>query len=326
MKELAIITQTVILILGAVISSYSQDQQEQLKLWYDKPAQYFEESLVLGNGKVGASVFGGVDSDKIYLNDATLWAGEPVDPYMNKDAHKFVPQVREALANEDYALADKLNKNIQGKFSESFAPLGTMFIDFEHGAKSENYHRELDLNNATASTSYTIEGQEYKREYFISYPDKVMAIKLSTQQSGNLNFKVRFESLLKYNFKVENEVLKVDGYAPYHAEPNYRGDMPNAVQFDENRGTHFSSYFQIKETDGNVSFSDNVISVTNAKEAIILVSIETSFNGFDKDPVKEGKDNQTLAAVQLQKAAKKSYIKLKKPTLLIISHFSIDLN
>ena len=75
-------------------------------LWYNQPAQYFEESLVLGNGKMGASVFGGVASDKIYLNDATLWSGEPVDANMNPEAYKNLPAIREALKNEDYKLAD----------------------------------------------------------------------------------------------------------------------------------------------------------------------------------------------------------------------------
>ena len=113
-----------LLIFGLVLISCSQKKQEQsLKLWYDEPAQHFEESLVLGNGKVGASVFGGVESDKIYLNDATLWSGEPVDPNMNPDAHEFVPKVREALANEDYKLADKLNRNIQGKILRVFCSI-----------------------------------------------------------------------------------------------------------------------------------------------------------------------------------------------------------
>ena len=124
---------TIILILYAAMGAYSQSNQitpKQLKLWYNKPAEHFEEALVLGNGKVGASVFGGIKSDKIYLNDATLWAGEPVNPNMNPDAHQSIPKVREALANEDYKQADELIRNVQGKFSESFAPLGTMFLEF----------------------------------------------------------------------------------------------------------------------------------------------------------------------------------------------------
>ena len=76
--------------------------QSPLKLWYDAPAQYFEESLVLGNGQQGATVFGGISTDKIYLNDLTLWSGEPVDPYMNANAYKNLPAVREALAEKNY--------------------------------------------------------------------------------------------------------------------------------------------------------------------------------------------------------------------------------
>ena len=112
-------------------------------LWYDKPAEYFEESLVLGNGKLGATVFGGPNSDKIYLNDATLWSGEPVNANMNPEAYKNLPAIREALKNENYKLAEELNKKIQGKNSESFAPLGTLEINNAEKGKAVNYHREL---------------------------------------------------------------------------------------------------------------------------------------------------------------------------------------
>ena len=302
-----------LLIFGLVLISCSQKKQEQsLKLWYDEPAQYFEESLVLGNGKVGASVFGGVEWDKIYLNDATLWSGEPVDPNMNPDAHEFVPKVREALANEDYKLADKLNRNIQGKFSESFAPLGTMYVKMKHGEAHKNYRRELDLDHAIAQTTYEVEGVTYTREYFVSNPDKVMVVKLSASKSKSLDFEIAFESLLKYQFDTDGKTLKVKGYAPYHAEPDYRGDMPNAVQFDENKGIKFSSYFQVAQTDGEVVISDSAIAVSGAKEAVLLVSIETSFNGFDKDPVKEGKEYEKLANAYLEGIAGKSYVELKK--------------
>jgi alpha-L-fucosidase 2 len=100
-----------------------------MKLWYDKPANYFEEALVLGNGRIGATVFGGTTTDKIFLNDITLWSGEPMDPYMNKEAYKHLPAVREALKQENYRLADLLVKKLQGKFSESYAPFGTLYLD-----------------------------------------------------------------------------------------------------------------------------------------------------------------------------------------------------
>jgi alpha-L-fucosidase 2 len=85
-------------------------------LWYKQPATFFEETLVLGNGQQGATVHGGVNSDKIYLNDATLWAGEPVNPNINPDAYKNLPEIRAALKKGDYPLAEQLNKKLQGKF------------------------------------------------------------------------------------------------------------------------------------------------------------------------------------------------------------------
>ena len=117
-------------------------------LWYKQPAEFFEESLVLGNGKMGATVFGGVESDKIYLNDITLWSGEPVNANMSPEAYKNIPAIREALKNEDYKLAEELNKKVQGKNSESYQPLGTMEINNFHTGKASNYHRELDISNA----------------------------------------------------------------------------------------------------------------------------------------------------------------------------------
>ena len=89
---------TLLLTILICLVVQTANAQSPVKLWFDKPATYFEESLVLGNGKMGASVFGGPESDKIYLNDATLWSGEPVDPNMNPDAYKSIPQIREALA------------------------------------------------------------------------------------------------------------------------------------------------------------------------------------------------------------------------------------
>lgn len=120
-------------------------QQPDKTLWYNRPAEHFEESLVLGNGTLGATVFAGVKSDKIYLNDATLWSGEPVKAGMNPEAYRHVPAIREALKAEDYKLANELNRKFQGKFSESYAPLGTMFLDFGHEAAAQNYRRQSHL-------------------------------------------------------------------------------------------------------------------------------------------------------------------------------------
>lgn len=303
--------------------------QSSQSLWYQQPATYFEESLVLGNGKMGATVFGGVESEKIYLNDATLWAGEPVDPNMNQDAHTYIPAIREALRNENYQLADSLIRFVQGSFSESFAPLGTMFLRVDHEAEASAYRRELSLEEAVARVNYTVAGVDYTREYFVSHPDQVMGIRLTSSREGALNVKLGFESLMKYQTTAEENVFKVNGYAPYHAEPVYRGDMPNAVQFDENRGTRFTALFEVQQTDGEVTHTDTSLAVNNATEAVLMVSIATSFNGFDKDPAKEGLDNEALAAAQLDRASAKTFESLKNDHLedyrSFFSRVSLDL-
>lgn len=294
--------------------------QSDHKLWYKQPATFFEESLVLGNGQQGATVHGGVDTDKIYLNDATLWAGEPVNPNINPDAYKNLPEIREALKKGNYPLAEQLNKKLQGKFSESYAPLGTLFLNFNHVGNPSNYYRELDINNAIAKLHYEVNGVTYTREYLVSYPDKVLLIKLTASKKGALNLNLGFSSLLKYTLSKESKSLKVRGYAPYHAEPSYRGDMPDAVRFDEKKGIHFTTLFSIKNTDGQVTQTDTSLILSNASEAYLYVSMATSFNGFDKNPVSEGLNDQVLASQLLTKALTKSYDVIKKAHITDYQH------
>ena len=308
MKKDIIILTILISLIGLELA-YSQSTNT---LWYKQPANFFEESLVLGNGKMGASVFGGVNSDKIFLNDATLWSGGPVNANMNPEAYKNVPAIREALKNENYKLADELNKKLQGKFSESFAPLGTLFIEFHHDGTPQNYYRELNIGDAISKVSYEVNGVKFTREYIISHPDQIMAIKLTSSKKGALSFDIKFESLLKNTISSANNILKAKGYAPIHAEPSYMGDRPNAVVFDENKGTRFTALSEIKNTDGRIVATDSTISLQGGTEAVIFVSVATSFNGFDKDPVKEGLNDEKLASKQLTGASQKSYTKLKQ--------------
>ncbi len=279
-------------------------------LWYKQSANYFEESLVLGNGKMGASVFGGVKSDMIYLNDLTLWSGEPVNAYMNPEAYKNIPAIREALQNENYKLADELNKKVQGKISESYSPLGTLFIDFNKVTTAQNYYRELNISNAISKVIYEQNGVKYSREYFISNPDKVMVIKLTANKKGALNFDIRFNSLLKYQVTIQNNILKAKGNAPVRAEPNYV-NKADAVGFDQTKGTRFTTLIRIKKTDGTITVSDSMLSIKGGTEAEIIVSIATSFNGFDKNPATEGLNDEAIAGEQLTKASAKSYDQLK---------------
>jgi alpha-L-fucosidase 2 len=266
---------------------------------------------VLGNGQHGATVFGGTSIETIYLNDITLWSGEPVNANMNPEAYKHLTEIREALENENYPLADSLNKNLQGKYSESYAPLGTLKIFFSGEGEVKNYYRELDLNNAVSSVRYEQNGVEYQREYLVSNPDKIVLIKLTANKKGALSFNVKLESLLSHKVLCSNNVLKAVGSAPIHAAPSYLGNVANAVVADENRGTRFISLVKLKNTDGELVSTDSTLGVKNASEVLIYVSLATSFNGFDKNPVTQGADFESIANSQMNLAMGKTYAKVK---------------
>lgn len=304
--------QNKLFIISAIISaSCVMAQNTDKTLWYKQPAKVFEESLVLGNGTLGTSVFGGTATEKIYLNDATLWSGEPVNAKGDTDKYKYLPAVREALAKEDYPSAQELVKKMQGKYSQSYMALGTLYLHFDHDSIVSNYNRELNLDNAVSQVSYTVNEVHYTREYFVSNPDKVFIIRIKADRKSALNFSIDFNSVMKFTLDTKNNELTANGYAPYQQNPSV-GGVPGDIFFDSNRGIHFSSVIKVKLVDGTILNKENVITVNSATEAIIFVSIATSFNGYDKNPVTQGKDYKNNAAVQLNKAFSKKYDQLKQ--------------
>ncbi len=274
-----------------------------LELRYDEPAEVFEETLLLGNGRMGAALFGGATSERIYLNEATLWAGRPVDPYMAPGAHRYLPAVREALFNEEWELADRLVRQLQGSFSESFAPLGTLLLEMAHSDDVSAYERTLDIGSALSDVTYEVEGVTFHRQAFVSHPDRVMVIHLSASEPGTLGFSIGFESLLLHEASGAGGLLSVHGEAPVHAEPNYRGNIPDPIVYEEGKGTRFSVLAQVVETDGSTSFVGRQVTVSGASQATLLISVATSFNGFDVEPGLSGLDQARIAADQLDAAS-----------------------
>lgn len=155
---------------------------EPLTLRYDAPAEYFEEALPIGNGRIGAMVYGGPVTDRISLNDITLWTGEPdkgeehPDFYLSEtmtpwgEAASWFEKVREALDNEDYREADRLQRHVQGHYSENYQPLGSLEITYPEGEITE-YRRLLDISDAHAEVTYKKDGKLFKAEYIASAPD-----------------------------------------------------------------------------------------------------------------------------------------------------------
>lgn len=286
-------------------------------IWYDKPAKVFEDALPLGNGRIGAIVYGGIEKERISLNEATLWAGYPVDPNMNPAAKNYLPLIREALFAEDYKKADSLTRFIQGKFSSSYAPLGNLFIDF--GIKdASNYKRRLDLNTGMHQVSFDADATHYTREIFVSHPDQVLMMKMKSSGKNKMNISLSFNSLLNHQveaelgaFLISKNRLQMKGIAPSVAEPNYRGNIKDAVQYDSTKSMRFVADAGIYQTDGKIkTFGDKLI-VDGATEIILFVSLATSFNGFDKNPALQGKDELAISYQHLIKLAGKKYEEIK---------------
>jgi alpha-L-fucosidase 2 len=295
----------------ALSAACTRTPEPELKLWFDMPATYFEESFVLGNGRLGATVYGGIESDRIDLNDITLLSGGPVAEHVNPEAYKLLPAIREALANEDYRLADQLTRRRQGTFCQSYEPVGTMHIDFRHGSETQEYCRELDLDRAISVTRYTVDGVKYVREYFVSYPDQAAVVKITADRAGALDFDVRFETPLRHVTTAYNQMIEANGYAPCHSEPSYR-KVDEPVRFASAQGTRFTSLVQVKVDEGNVMANDTTLTVRGATRAVVYASIGTSFNGFDHDPVNDGADHRQLAVDRMNGAFGNTYTAMKK--------------
>lgn len=244
------------------------------QLYYDRPARYFEEAMVIGNGNLGAIIYGGVGENRISLNDITLWTGEP-DTVTYHLAH-HVAEVREALFQEDYLRANQLNRQLQGHYSENYQPLGWITIVDSTLTDSSLYHRGLDLDNAMAHDAFG----SVNRSYFVSAPDSVIVIRLQ----GQPHARIQFHSLLPHTVVCQGDELIVDGYAAYHSLPHYLWDVKEKFCYDSTRGIHFRTI--IKQVGD-----------------LVLVSNATSFNH---------KDYRGDVRARIDKAASMSFGRLQE--------------
>lgn len=272
-------------------------QAQPLQLWYNKPAQVWEETLPLGNGRLGIMPDGGVFSEKIVLNDITLWSGAPQDAN-NYDAHKSLPEIRrlinegkndeaQALVNKDFVCT--------GKGSEAppfgcFQMLGELVFDFKYKTKSKDfstYKRSLSLNDAVAYSSFKLDGVNYTREYFSSFDDDVSVIRLKADRPGALNFNVTLSRPERAAVKIAGKELQMSGTL----------ESGNSAS-----GMQYLTAVRAKIKDGTLSTVNDQLVIKNATEVIIYVSAGTDF----KKP-----DFRTSVANVLTKALNKDYAKQK---------------
>ena len=279
-------------------------------LHYDRPADYFEEALVIGNGTMGAIVYGGASCDRISLNDITLWTGEPCNMNVySPDAHQTIPSIREALKRGNYREADKLQREVQGHFSQNYQPLGQLSITYLDTTETvTNYRRWLDLGNATASTLYYRGKYLYSTDYFASNPDSGIVVRITTDNPRGIHARFSLSCQLRHQRSTEDEnTLVTDGYAGYASLPSYY-DAKEKFAYDPNRGIHFRTKVLVSAANTKVEGDDIV--VDGAGEVTLYIVNATSFNGYDKDPVKQGKPYKQLADAKLKHISDVPYPKL----------------
>ena len=285
-----------------------------MKLHYERPAEYFEEALVIGNGTMGATLYGGVKKDKISFNDITLWTGEPESENSSPDAFNVIPEIRALLDNEDYEGADKAQYKVQGHYSENYQPLGTLTIEYlDDTAGISDYHRWLDIGNATARTQYLKDGKLFTSDYFASAPDSVIVIRLKSENKEGIHALLSFDSPLPHSSQVADNEISVEGYAAYHSFPVYY-KAEDKHRYDPERGIHFKTLVRVLSVDGSVKnrYSDSRIEIDGSTEVLILIANVTSFNGFDKDPVKEGRNYRSHVEKRMKCTIGKTYDALRE--------------
>lgn len=282
-------------------------------LHYDRPAASWTEALPVGNGRLGAMVFGGAGEELLQLNEATLWSGGPVGKDVNPAAFAQLAPARAALAAGDHAGAETILRKMQGRYTEGYLPLADLRIR-QQAADATDHYRELDIRDGIATTTFSAGGVRYKREVFASHPGQLIVVRLSADRPRQLSLEVEASSQLRFGSRAADGRIVLRGKAPAHVDPNYYKGKGEPVVYEDPagcRGMRFETMVQPRVTDGTVEARDGVLRIHGASEVVLLVSAATSFNGFDKCPDSAGRDEHALASMPLQKAAGKSYAALR---------------
>ena len=249
---------------------------KEYKLWYNAPATVWEEALPIGNGRIGAMVYGNPLQEVYQLNEESIWSGYPQD-WNNPKAANALPQVREAVDRGDYAKASELWKaNAQGPYTARYLPMANLMLDQLTRGEARNLYRELNISNALSTVTYEADGVKYRRTSFISYPDQVMVIKIAADRPQAVSLHIRLNSLLRYTVQTKGEkTLILNGKAPaYVANRDYD---PHQVVYDDKRGTQFKVQVELLPDGGHCEANDSALTVRNANEVVLLLSAVTDF-------------------------------------------------
>jgi alpha-L-fucosidase 2 len=271
---------------------------DQLKLWYNTPSgNVWENALPIGNGFQGAMIYGNVEKEIFQLNESTVWSGSP-NRNDNPKAKDALDEIRQLLFQGEYKKAEKLiNENIITKKSHGqiFQPVGNIELSFANQQNYTDYYRELDIEKAIAKTIYKADGVVYTREAFTSFRDRVLAIRLSADKSGQLSFVAGFTS----------------GHHKQKITVNSNNELSLSGTTSDHEGiegkVEFNALAKFKVDGGRIKAVDNLIKIENANSVVIYVSIATNFINYNDITANENE----LAKSFLDNAANKSFDKMR---------------
>jgi alpha-L-fucosidase 2 len=291
---------------GFSLNGLAQENMD-LKLWYDKPSgPVWENAVPIGNGRLGAMIYGNVDTETVQLNEHTLWSGSP-NRNDNPESLASLAEIRKLIFQGRQKDAERLaNKAIVSTTShgQMFEPLGSLRIAFEGAGSFTDYHRELDISTAVARTSYRMGDIMYEREYFASFPQRVVVVRLTASKPGSISF-TAFYSTPQPNAstKVSGHDLVISGVSIDHET------VPGKVRFD--------GITRCKPEGGVLSSNDTSLMVKGADAVTFYISIATNFNNYHDI----SGDAHSRAIAWLDKAAIKPYPAMLKEHVAAYQHY-----
>ena len=288
-----------------------------LRLWYTRPAAGWVEALPIGNGRLGAMVFGGVTVERLQLNEDTLWSGGPRE-WDNPHARLVLDGVRRLIAAGNYTDADTLCRQMQGPYSESYQPLGDLSLHFDAAPESTDttdYTRTLNLRTAIAGVRYRCADATITRETFASAPDHVIVARISCDRPGRLNVTAVLDSPHPHTVVpgAVDDVL-LTGTGPAHIAPNYDQHEHPVVYDETNRaGLTFAVRLGAVAEGGHVVATPTGLRVTDADHVTLILAAATSFAGYDRAPraVDQAGDPAAQTRAHLIRARRRPYAALR---------------
>jgi alpha-L-fucosidase 2 len=291
-KPYCIVRLSLFAIFLFACAPYKVEAAGDLRLWYRQSASKWSEALFIGNGRLGGAVWGGVQQERIDLNEDTLWSGEPYDN-LNPNGLKSLPEIRRLLREGNDKEAQRLvERDMNGKYNQSYMPLGALMLDFPLSGEVQDYRRELDLEQGIARVRFTQNNVRYTREVFASHPAQAIIVRLSSDQPGKISFTSSLDSQLHHLTQAGDGFLSMTGRAPVHVDPHYLGKNKKVVWDDapDGKGMRFEARLKMVHHGGRVTISDECMKAEGCDSVTLLFVAATSYNGPWKSPSREGKD------------------------------------